>query len=434
MTAPIFSTRAVAALLGIGSISFLAAMALIVFGEDILPTSTVGANAFSRSAIGHKALVETLGKLGIPVLVSRDDSLLRAGPADLVVIAEPPEDMADDSYFAELLEADHALLVLPKWRAAPQLGNRSWAGEVARPSRSEVESILHAAVPDADVVQLDAPVAWPANEYGAPPLIDAPQLIRSDRVIPVISDDRGILLGRVLVTRSDGDLTRLWILSDPDLLSNYGLRRGKNAQLAVGLIDQLRGGTGSVIVDEAIHGFRRDPNLWRALFEFPFIIVTINGLAAIAVLVWAATGRFGAPLPESPPLKAGKVTLIDNAAAMLRHGGYLRDILARYQGVTLAEVARRLHAPVGLAGAALADWLDRIAAARQVGLRCGALQREFDSFAQGGQPDRRGMLLAAQRLHQWKQEMLHEPGGHSIGQRTSEGRGTQGRRRSGAGD
>ncbi len=90
MAAPVFAQRTIVWLIAVGGLSFLSAIVLIAFGEDLLPTGTVQANAYSESAIGHMAFVETLRALGIPVLVSRSDSALKAGPNDLLIVAEPP--------------------------------------------------------------------------------------------------------------------------------------------------------------------------------------------------------------------------------------------------------------------------------------------------------------------------------------------------------
>ena len=44
-------------------------------------------SSYSRSVIGHKALVETLRRLGIPVLASRFESASKAGDGGLLVVA-----------------------------------------------------------------------------------------------------------------------------------------------------------------------------------------------------------------------------------------------------------------------------------------------------------------------------------------------------------
>lgn len=427
-TAPIFAQRTIVWLLGVGGASFLLAIVLIAFGEDLLPTSTVEANAYSQSAIGHEAFVETLQRLGIPVLVSRGDSIVKAGPSDLLVVAEPPVEMKDDSYLLDLLAADRVLFVLPKWRAAPDPTNRRWAGQVARLSSSDVNEVLMIVAPGYSIRAEPRRIDWKPGRFGRSATLTEPQLVVSDGLTPIIDSSLGQLLGEV-----EGSYGRTWVLSDPDLISNRGLQKGDNAIIAVGIIQALMPAGGTVIVDEVIHGFRRDPSVWRALFEFPVILITINALAATAILIWAATGRFGSPAPVEPPLKAGKTTLIGNAAGLLQFGGHAAEILARYLAVTFGDVARRVHAPAQLGDSALDQWLDRIGKARHVGAAAAALRRDAELAAATGRGDDRRLLHVARDLYSWKQEMLHGSGDDTLGQRSPEAAGPQGRRRSGRG-
>jgi hypothetical protein len=424
-TAPIFAQRTIVWLLGVGGVSFVLAIVLIAFGEDLLPTSTVEANAYSQSAIGHEAFVETLQRLGVPVLVSRGDSLVKAGPSDLLVVAEPPVEMKEDSYLLELLAADRVLFVLPKWRAAPDPTNRRRAGQVARLSTSDVNEILKIVAPGYSTTAEPHRIDWKPGRFGRGATLTEPQLVVSDGLSPIIDSNLGQLLGEV----EDG-YGRIWVLSDPDLISNRGLRKGDNAIIAVGIIQSLMPAGGTVIVDEVIHGFRRDPSVWRALFEFPVILVTINALTAAAVLIWVATGRFGSPAPVEPPLKAGKTTLIGNAAGLLQFGGHAAEILARYLAVTFGDVARRVHAPAQLADGALDQWLDRIGRARHVHAAAAVLRRDAELATAPGRPDDGRLLHVARDLYSWKQEMLHGSGDDTLGQRPPEAAGPQGRRRS----
>jgi hypothetical protein len=426
--APIFAQRTLAWLLGVGGASFVLAIALIAFGEDLLPTSTVEANAYSESAIGHKAFVETLQQLDIPVLISRGDSLMKAGPSDLLVVAEPPVEMKDDAYLLELLAADRVLFVLPKWRASRDPTNPSWAGRVARLSFSDVNDTLEIVAPGVTTRAEPRRIDWKSSRFGRNATLTEPQLIVSDGLTPIIDSSLGQLLGEV-----EDSLGRIWVLSDPDLISNRGLQKGNNGVIAVGIVQALMPEGGTVIVDEVIHGFRRDPSVWRALLEFPIILITINAMAAAAVLIWAATGRFGSPVPVEPPLKAGKTTLIGNAAGLLQFGGHAAEVLRRYLVVTFGDVARRVHTPAQLAEGALDQWLDRIGKVRHVQSAAAALRHDAEQATLPGRVDDRRVLHVARALYSWKQEMLHGSGDDTHGQRPPEAAGAQGRRRSGRG-
>ena len=424
--APVFAQRAILWLIAVGGLSFVCTIALIVFGEDLLPTSTVQANAYSESAIGHMAFVETLRALGVPVLVSRSDSAVKAGPNDLLVVAEPPAEQKDDEYLRGLLEADRVLLVLPKWVASADFKNRHWARQVYRLPSEQADDILHIVASHGSTKIVQREIDWNRSRYGGEASLAQPQLMTADGLTPIIDSNLGVLLGE-----ADNSYGRLWVLSDPDLISNEGLKRGDNAVIAVGMVQELLPKGGSIIVDEVIHGFRHDPSVWRALFEFPIIIITVNALAAVAVLLWSATGRFGSPLPIEPPLKAGRTTLIGNAAALLQFGGHTTEILGRYLAATFADVARRVHAPAQYAGAALDQWLERIGAARRVRSAPAQLRREAELATAAGRADDRRLLHVARDLHRWKREMLHGSGDDSVGRRTAEATTSQGGDRAG---
>src|SRR6185312_7736086 len=340
------------------------------------------------------AFVETLRALGIPVLVSRSDSALKAGPNDLVIVAEPPAEQKDDEYLLGLLEADRVLLVLPKWVAAADFTNRQWAKQVYRLPSENADDILHIVASHGSTKIVQREIGWRSNRFGGEASLAQPQLMTADGLTPLIDSNLGVLLGE-----ADDSYGRLWVLSDPDLISNQGLKHGDNAVIAVGMVQQLLPKGGSIIVDEVIHGFRREPNVWRALFEFPIIIITINAVGAVAVLLWAATGRFGSPAPVEPPLKAGKTTLIGNAAGLLLFGGHTAEILGRYLAVTIADVARRVHAPAQLTGDALDQWLERIGKVRHVRSAPAQLRREAELATALGRAESRGLLHTARDLY-----------------------------------
>ena len=98
------------------------------------------------------------------------------------------------------------------------------------------------------------------------PDLEAPiQLMHGDRLQPLIGDADGMLLGE-LTDRN----RKIWVLSDPDVISNHGLARAGNAALAVAMIKRLRSGSGSVVFDETVHGFISEPaSPLLLLFRFP---------------------------------------------------------------------------------------------------------------------------------------------------------------------
>ncbi len=402
---PVFQPRTVFWLVVVGGLSFIAAMAILVLGQDI--GTTAKANSFSTSAIGHRAFVETLDRLGFRVLVSRHNSAEKAGDNGLLILAEP---IPGESNITALLNAPNLLYVLPKRTGAPDPGKPAWLLDTAMLPLPLVEESLDAVLSGARVVRPRTAPAWRSGVPGLEPEIARPQLVRSERLSPFVASDQGVLLGGVQ-TESGG---RLWVLSDPDLLANHGIAQGDNAALLVRALEHMNPAGGLIVVDETIHGFTQSPSLWRSLFAFPFVVVTVQALATLVVLMLAATERFGGPLPLPRVLPEGKAALLANTADLLSLGDHGRDLLRRYARVTLRDVACRLQLPTGLRRDETIARLDRIAEARGIGDRFGEIDAVVGAgaprFGEGGR-----ILQAAGRLFRWKREMLNGSVGGSRG-------------------
>ena len=344
---PVFAPRTVFWLLTVGTLSFVGAIVLSLIAGDGGSEQTAGANTFSYSAIGHRAFVEVLERAQMPVLVSRYDSATKAGSSSLLIVAEPRMPAATPAALKRLMNAWNVLVVLPKWDGVVDELNSDWLASAELLPSKTVEQVIRAVLGDGAVVRPSGEPDWASAAFPRPTLA-APQLIRSPDLEPVIASDQGILLGR-----RDRGWTTIWVLSDPDVLSNHGLGRGDNALLAVNMIDHIRPNSGAIVIDETIHGFEAEPGLSRALLETPLAITAMIAAIALAVLMWAATARFGSPLPTKRPIKPGKAGLIDNTAGLLEFGGHGVAILNRYLRVALRDASARLHAPSTLRDAEL---------------------------------------------------------------------------------
>lgn len=401
----VVSRKAAFWLLTAGSVSFACMILVEIFGDRLGPGTDAGANAYSRSAIGHRALVETLQRLDIPVVVSRHRSGERAGENALLIVAEPdigadsPESIGDI-----IADAYTVMLVLPKWQGRADPLDRGWLETMALVPAATAEAVLHAVLPDGRVVRTPEDPTWAAGglDGALAPEIDG-QLIASRSLTPLIRTKQGILVGETLSPTGQ----RIVIVSDPDILSNHGLGRADNAAIIVGLIQQFRPADGAVIFDEVLHGFARRPSIWQRLFELPLAVPTALSALAVGVLLWSATGRFGAPALVAARLRAGKQDLIANAAELLtlgRHGG---ETLRRYLSVTVRAVAARNRARPGLDEAAQIDWMDRLG--KQRGVRPGIreLRDDVAALADASSFDAAAALRLAARLHRWKKDMTH---------------------------
>ena len=336
-----FSPRALALLIVAGLLTFAGAVYFVVFGDTGISS---GANSYSRSAIGHKAFVELLRRQGITVIVSRNASADKARDGALLVLAEPRPGRikAEDG----LPLADRTLLILPKWQGWPDPKNPSWVQHVVPRRADTVQAVLQSVLPNATLIRPDQKVHWdkvslhalhelPPGRLGndllwnrmrsrGDPAIANLQLINSSVLTPILASSEGVLVGG---TRFGGRW--LFVISDPDLLSNHGLDEGDNANHLVDAIALFRSGDAPVVVDETIHGFRSNPDLWRKMFELPYVVATMLTAAAIVVLLWASTGRFGAPQAETADRQVADTGLIETAVDLL------------YQSRQGVQIARR---------------------------------------------------------------------------------------------
>jgi hypothetical protein len=297
-----------------------------------------------------------------------------------------------------LRHVPRALVVLPKRFALRTRPGRDWIDDQELYPPDEVRRVLHRLGIAGTVERPDA-VHWANNAYGVEPVLETPQVIAGSNMIPLVSCDRGILLG---VDRNASELR--YVLSDPDLIATHGLGRGRNAVLAVRMVEELLGPTGAVVVDETIHGYELERSAWSELFRFPLVLVTLQVVFVASVLLWSSMGRFGAPESPPPDFTPGKDALLRCTAELLQRGDHAGRMLRRYLDATTRDVAGALHAPPDLEGARLRIWLDRIGTERGVSLSVIDLHEE--SRANRRREDTHLPDLAT-RIHRWKTEILH---------------------------
>ena len=135
MTANPFSRRA-AIIIGVVTIgSLVLAVVLAVFGKKETSAPISDANAYSRSAVGHRAFVTLLDRMGIPIIRSRHNSARKAGKGALLIVAEPRPFREDTERAQRLVRAGKTtLVVLPKWQVAANPNRKEWIAQVAAAS------------------------------------------------------------------------------------------------------------------------------------------------------------------------------------------------------------------------------------------------------------------------------------------------------------
>jgi len=432
MTGPLpFKPRTLAAWLVVAVVFAAAAVYFNAFsGGQGVARDAVGPTTFSRSAIGHAGIADVLRRLGINVIKGVSDSPSKVQPDGVLIVAEPDGSIPSQQ-LRLLLAARTVLLVLPKRVGARSRSRPEWIDRVILVPENVAELSLTAASVQAEVVRTPSVSLWSRNEIGPTPSITAPvQLIKSQRLRPVVASADGLLVGEL---RSNN--RRLFVLADPDVLQNHGIDQPANAAFAVALINALRGRNGNVVFDETVHGYAAQAATpWAILFEFPFVLATLQGALAVALLLWATMGRFGAPLPPAPALESGKHGLIRNTAKLFEFAGYQAVIVQRYVHALVRDVARLLHGPPGLSDREVAAWLDRVGRGREVETTCATLLMRADDLGRRGGESRRRhggrdpMLLAAlaRDTYRWKREIIDGRPGYSDRRRGDPRRSAEG--------
>lgn len=398
MTNP-FSRTTVIVIIAVAVVSLGAAVGLTVFGNDLDDsTPSVGADSYSVSAIGHRGLVDILEKLDVPVIKSKSDSADRARNGLLLVLEPTVSDDASKDRLRRLVKsAKTVLVVLPKWYGTAPRG-KEWIEEAALLPTTEVDDVLKTLdlTYTMGISRLGTGTGF-RSEFTSPRIRHMPQLIEiGDAGEPIVTD----AMGYALVFSYTADDKTVYVLTDPDVMNNHGLRVAENAAFTIGLVDKLRAG-GPVVIDEVIHGYAQQPSLLRTLFRFPLVLATLQVLICALFAIWAAMVRFGPKKAAPPPIAPGKDFLIQNTAALLHYGGHHADALRRYLVQSVAAVRQSLHAP-SLPGTQMTAWLESVRQMRGCAISLVELERDAHT---ADTPQR--TVEVADRVFRWRMEMIN---------------------------
>lgn len=383
-----FSVRTVAILLAVGILAFIAMLVLGAYAPDLRSGRDGRAHALSNAAVGYSGIVRLAEATGRNPQVVRNPRQL-AGE-DLVVLT--PETGATDMTKALAARgAKPTLVILPKWRTSVDPTHSGWARFVDFRDVDDVERVL-APQYKLKVTRYASggrplrALSWMPRSiaFAAPRPV---QTISGLDVRPILTDADGhVVLGQI----GGGPL---YVLADPDLLSNIGMRDAARARAALELLDWLNAtGAKTITFDVTLNGFGASPSPLKLLFDPPFLAMTLTLAAAVLLAGVQATARFGPARRRARAIAFGKTALIDNAAALVRKAGRQGRLGPRYVDLVRERAGGVFGVPARLQGAAVDGYLD--------GLRGRARFSALAAEAQAAR-DPRAMLAAAQALHHW---------------------------------
>lgn len=398
----IFGARTMGLILAIGILGFVGMLLLGAYAPDLRSGRNGGSHALSNAVTGFSALVKLADATGRHPRIVRSTHDFTT--EDLLIVT--PESGATNVSEALTGRATRpTLFILPKWNVVPDPKHSGW---------NRYRGLNALSVP---IGVLSPGVRFTMRQYrsgggtlashGVPGRFWTPRPIQViagmeaanqnqdtawHKLTPLITDGRG---GMVLLQLGEGPL---YVLADPDLLNNRGMKDEGQAGSALALLDWLNStDPDGIAFDVSMNGFGHSKSPLKLPFEPPFLAMTLAILAALLLAGVHAFGRFGPTRPRARAVAFGKAALVDNSALLIRKAGREARLGGRYAAAIRDRAARIFGAPARLRDGALDAYLDSFKG-----------HRRFTDLVQAAEAsvDRHGLLDAAQALHDWQGEKI----------------------------
>lgn len=403
-----FDPRVILAVIVAGALAIAAYTFLSAYSPQLSSGNNGGAHALSNSATGFSALVALAKESGVEGGVYRDEE--DAGEGALLILT--PEFGTEADAIKKQIEAHQiygpTLVILPKWLVQKHPLRPGWVQRI-----SDAPMMLYDEIPDdywgakmsakraisaakkeqnittgfyegSDPFRLTLPAEYVGINCGA------------------CEDGLRLADGNYLVGVSWPDYP-VFLLAEPDLLNNYGLRDKARGKAAMELLSRIAdyGEADRVAFDVTLNGFGKKKSILRFLFEPPFLAVTLSLVLAAILAGWQAFNRFGPPARRAREIALGKNALIANGAELMKQAGKDHHGAGVYARHVRDQLAGALKAPSGLEDEALNRWLDRFT------------PHGMKSFSQlmhemTGAPDAGEMVKIGREMSRWRKGVLRE--------------------------
>jgi hypothetical protein len=398
-----FDPRVVGAIVIIGVIGFIAMWALIALGPQLSAGNNGQGHAMSRGVAGYAGIVDYAQRADMWVDVRRE--VVEAEPLGddegRTLLVLTPEHDSDPDDIADLIKAHGAepvLLVLPKWRTSPHETRKGWSGSgFITPAHPRLVpwARFGGREPDIGIIttRRSGPLALKGSGYqrgtaaakpaqwqavfggGGTVMIGMPDvpLIWTPPGLPAaVATKARKTENPALLIRSAN--RRLYVLAEPDLINNFAFASRTRARTALAVLDMVAedSDAGGIAFDVTLNGLGGgNGGFLRLAFVPPFIGITACLIAAMLFALWQAAARFGPARVPARAIPISKLALIESSAELVTQTRRESDGADAWLRGQREALARALHAPPGLDGPALDEWLDR----RRPG------QAGYDTFA-----------------------------------------------------
>ncbi len=388
-----FNARTMLLITAIGVLAFIAMLVLGAYAPDLRSGRNGGSHALSNAATGFSGLVRLAEATGRnPVIVRSVNDL---DSEDLAVVT-PDHGWVDLSDILGRRGPRATLLVLPKWETMPDRNRTGWVNvsgllPAVDPARTLYPSasfgITREKTKGEPLRVIDPAAAPPELQFLAPRVL---QTVSNEKMKPLIVNARGaIVLGQL----SD----RLYILADPDLINNHGMRDERQARAALALLDYLNStGADAVLFDVTANGLGRSRSPLKLAFDVPFLGVTLTIFTAMLLAAWQALVRFGPVRRPQRAIAFGKAALVDNSAALIRKAGREAHLGRRYVEVVRERATMLFRLPPALDQQTLNSRLEELNPQHSFAAAAAAADRATS---------RDELLGAAKSLNEWLKEV-----------------------------
>lgn len=391
----VFNPRLMIGLVAAGILAFAAFMVLAAYAGDFRAGRDGRSHALSVSAVGYRGLVDLIGYTGGFSDFAREE--IDFETEDLLVLAL--EWQTDSEALASLIalrEAKPTLIILPKWMSAADPTHPGWVAKIGE-SNAELEELASLAGKKAELADLPARTVARGTDILDGVQVAVPrksQVISGEAVVPLLALPDG---RAVLAQVGSGPL---FVLAEPDLLNNQGLKNPATARAALEIVNALNSTDAeSIWFDLTLNGLGRKPDALKMIFEPPFVAFTLALFVAALLAGYHGAVRFGPVTADARAIAFGKAALVENSAGLLRMARREHRAGAAYADLIRDEAARATAAPPSLQGDELEAYLDRITPPHV---------RPFTDLANAvrAATDRTSLAAAAHDLFLWKKELL----------------------------
>ncbi|MGL4237350.1 hypothetical protein [Tabrizicola sp.] len=296
----------------------------------------------------------SIGLVVLPLHDTDPDQELQPARTKEELLFQQDENDLDWYSIFDKVEQAPTLIVLPKWRSGMRLTGLAHPALLVE--RDRLDGILQYLTGEQSIrVNYSRQVftALPYQDATGAELraeIYAAQLFDSTGCDPIIGSGRETLLASCPVA---GSYETVFVLSDPDLLNNHGLRLGQNAAIARDFLAGVAG-DGTVLIDysrdnwffstdEPIQRDRTWADLLR-FFEPPFLALWLGAGMMLALVLWRSLRRAG-PVAHVADAGTGKMQAIQARARLMRLTGQDGAMMGDYAHARIAATAARLVGP-----------------------------------------------------------------------------------------